>query len=154
VYITDGQLFTYVTALLHRSQANAEVDAPFLMSIVQQANASAYGYIVRGLASRGYGPVTQIPQWDDGANFQKSIGAFLALTDNGSLGNAFDDKFLEKLDRREELKTVQVTIGGVWKAPDGTTVLEIDVLPVATNTDYFGPAMCPGDPRIGEPQRW
>lgn len=118
-YVTAGQLYEYVTAILHRSQPEVQVNSPFWRTIIARAWSDSYGFIVRGLVSRGYGSASQVPAWDDGANFQMAIGAFLALEAGGCLG-AFDDKFLLTLDRREELQHIQVTIGGVWQTPDGT----------------------------------
>lgn len=154
MYITADKLFTYVSAILHRSQVSVQKEAPFWQTICDQACSDAYGYIVRGLTARGYGSASQVPLWDDGANFQKAIGAFLALETGGALG-AYDDKFVEKLDRREELKTVQVTIGGKWQAPDGTggSPFAITGGQLDSSGDEFVP-FDPNDPRRGEPTRW
>lgn len=153
-YITQDQLFAYVSAILHRAQISVEKEAPFWKEICNQANADAYGYIFRGLTSRGYGSASQVPLWDDGATYQKAIGAYLALETGGALG-AYDDKFLEKLDRREELKTVQVTIAGRWQAPDGTggSPLATGSGQLDTAADPFVP-FDPNDGRTGEVMRW
>jgi hypothetical protein len=119
MYVTADQLFGYVTALLHRAQPEVQLDAPFWKEICTQAATDAYGYCYRALVSRGFGSVTQAPLWDDGPGFQKAIGAYLALSAGAALG-AFDDKFVAKLNRIDELKTVQVTISGQWQTPDGT----------------------------------
>lgn len=126
MFVTADQLYDYVTGLLHKANPTVQQQAPFWRLITDTATSDAYGYIVRGLVSRGFGSASQVPLWDDGANFQKAIGAYLALNAGGALG-AFDDKFLEKLDRRKELATVQVTINGQWQKPDGTGFSPLEV---------------------------
>lgn len=151
-YVSDEQLFRYVAALLHRSEVSQDADASYWRELASEANASAYGYINRALVSRGYGAATQVPNWDDGARFQKAIGAFLALQAGGALGS-FSGEFLKTLDLRDDLKTVQVTISGVWQAPDGTTILEIGTGQLNTDQDEFVP-FNPNDPRRGQVTRW
>jgi hypothetical protein len=148
-YITNGQLFDYVTALLHRGQISVQADSPFWQTIVDKAWADSYGYIFRALVARGFGSVTQVPLWDDGPSFQKSIGAWMALTEGGALGN-YDDKFIERLDRREELKTVQVTIGFRWQDPDGK-----DQSPLPVTSGHLDKSNIELHPRVDcGPMRW
>ena len=147
MYQTADQLYTYVTALLHRATTEVQRDAPFWQEVCVQANTDAYGYCYRALVSRGYGSASQVPFWDDGAGFQKAIGAYLALTAGAALG-AFDDKFVARLNRIDELKTVQVTINGQWQTPDGT-----GNSPLPVDAGHLAASNVALIPRVDDP-RW
>ena len=91
----------------------------FWDGIISDSNRAAYAEIVRRLVGRGY-TLAQVVQWDDGAEFETDIGLFWCLTKGGALHN-YDDKFIAKLDRREELDDVLFLIGGVAVDPAGST---------------------------------
>lgn len=89
--------------------------APKWSRIVADANRDAWRAIQRALGARGYS-LTDIDAWDDSAEFNRDIGLFWCLTRGGGL-NDFDDRNVNKLDRRKELETCQVVVGGAATFP-------------------------------------
>lgn len=97
-----------------------DVESPWY-KIAIRANAAAYSDIRSILARRGY-TIAQIDGWDDGKAYQADQGLFWALV-RGGCAKDFDDKFIKMLDRRKDLETVAVVVGGVLVGPvSGRTV--------------------------------
>lgn len=102
---TDAALKTAVAGRLKQSES----DLPdYWDEIVSKANTAAYQEIVSRLTARGYSQAV-INAWSRGNEFQHDIGLFWALVHGGGYSEA-DDRFINKLDRRNELDTVLVEI--------------------------------------------
>ena len=118
-FLADADLKAAVASLLSKAPA----DLPSLWDgIITRANADAYGDIKRRLAVRGY-TIAQIDAWDDGAEFQHSIGLFWTLSRAAGLHD-YNDKFVNRLDRRAELDEVVVLTGAEVVIPGNTTTAE------------------------------
>ena len=102
--------------------------------ILTDSNSSAYNEILSRLLARGYTKV-QIDSWDRGAEFQRMIGLYRCLI-QGVTGEAYDDKWPEKLTYwLEQLDTVLLIAGGALVA-DGTAT-DIGHGPQSTGRDIF-----------------
>lgn len=112
-FITDVQLTVAVHDCLAIKQDNPT--AKFWATLITAANIQAYQIIVDTLLQRGWSK-TIIDQWDRGAEFQRDIGVWKCLTQGSAMSpQQYSNVALSTLDRRSELKTVAVTIGGVWQ---------------------------------------
>ena len=85
--------------------------------IVSDSNAAGYNEIVTKLVARGYSKA-QVDAWDRGAEFEIDIALFWCLVKGAGL-HGYDDKFINKLDRRAELDEVDVLIDGKLVDPAG-----------------------------------
>jgi hypothetical protein len=117
---------------------------------ILQAQTWAYQEIVSRLLARGFTP-TQINSWDRGAEYERALTLWWALQRGAGL-EGYDDKFLKMFDRRAELNTVFVSVGGGWQPPADTPGT-VGTGALSTGRDMFVP-IDPDDPRIGEPARW
>lgn len=84
-------------------------------TIITDANLAAEWDIKQALAARGYS-ASQISGWDGATVYNIDLALFWSLVKGGAT-KSYDRTFIEKLDRREELKTVAVTVGGVAVNP-------------------------------------
>jgi hypothetical protein len=81
------------------------------------ANTSATNDVSQLLMGLGY-TQAQIDAWDSVTVYARDLGTFWALTRGGAGGEAYSDKALKSLDRREELRGMTtLMIGGVAVAP-------------------------------------
>jgi hypothetical protein len=110
-------------------------------SIITDANDSATTYVLNALLARGY-TIAQVQQWDALKPFVVDIAEFWALV-KGGCTKAYDPTFIQLLDRRQELLTVDIVINGLLVVPGDvriksgmlahdTDVLTGDVRPRAT----------------------
>ena len=107
---------TLNTALQDLRASNDHLKA-YWNSIVTAANAKAYLTILTALQNRGW-RYDVVNQWDRGVEFQRSIGIWYAIQEVASLApDKYSHVALTALDRREELKTTNLTINGVWQDP-------------------------------------
>lgn len=164
MFLPDAQIQPSVAAALHKPDWNTLTAgttgaAPFWIQIVADAHVQAYNEIVTRLAARGY-TLAQILTWDRGPEFEKSLTVFWALN-NGAGLEALDDKFLARLDRRDELsgneqrgiEAVAVTAQGVPLIPAATGAVGlVSSGPFTTTSDSFVPDS--QDPRRGQPTEW
>lgn len=119
--------------------------------IVTGSNAAAYQEIVSKLAGRGYSKA-QIDAWPRGAEFQRHIGLFWSLT-NGAGLHGYDDKFINKFDRREELEEVQITdADGELVEPEAGTGGAVGFGILSNERERF--ILDDQDFRIGQPTRF
>jgi hypothetical protein len=84
--------------------------------VVERANLSAYQEVCGQLLVRGF-LIAQIDAWDRLLEFVSDQMLFFSLVRGGVL-EAFSSEYLKLIDRREELKTVQVFVSGVYVNPD------------------------------------
>lgn len=81
---------------------------PLWDRIAAESATAAYNDIVSALSNRGYTAV-EIDTWVRGAEFNRDIGLYWAFVKGAGL-HSYDDKWIDKLDRREELESVYITI--------------------------------------------
>lgn len=115
---TDAQVQAAVLGILTKGvSGDAGLTVPTgLAGIVTDANRAAQADLTRILALKGYSP-SQIAAWDDQYAYGLDQATFWALVRSGGMA-AFEDKFAERLDRREELeRAAAILIGGVPVAP-------------------------------------
>jgi hypothetical protein len=112
VFVQDATLLAHVQAVL---AVEALDPATPWTAIAHYANVAAYGQIRRALMLRGLSQA-QVDSWDDGAEYQLDLGLFWALTKGGCTKD-YDQKFIQALDRRDELKTAYLTTGGAPVVP-------------------------------------
>lgn len=111
---TSAQITTKLADVQHVSEANLTTGAT--STIIADSLNAAYQEIVSRLAYRGFSQ-SQIDAWDRGAEFERDIALFWCLVKLGGLENA-DDKFIERLDRRDEIDEAIITTGGTVVEPD------------------------------------
>jgi hypothetical protein len=106
-FITDEQLRERLAGLLKVAADSELIDdnSPW-QTIIEDSNESAYQEILGRLSDRGF-TMAQIESWSRRQEFNIDIGLFWALTKGGGL-HAYDDRFIVKLDRREELDSVAI----------------------------------------------
>jgi hypothetical protein len=120
MFVKDGHIKTRLAALLKKgSDTGPSGLQPYWDVIVTDSHQSAWNEIVRRLAMRGHS-LGQINTWDAGSEFEIDISLFWCLTKGAGL-HGYDDKFITKLDRRDELDDVIITSGGSIVVPDGDT---------------------------------
>lgn len=97
-------------ALADMLKKSVEDLADYYTRIVPAANQAAADDITYRLMARGYS-LAQIDQWDQRVTFNTDLGLFWALTKAGGLGD-YSDQWVNKLDRRKELDTIALFVGG------------------------------------------
>jgi hypothetical protein len=107
-FITADELKQIVADALHQTTAQlpSEWDR-----IVFLSNQTAFMDIRGKLLQRGY-DTAQMLNWDRGPEFQRDLGLYWSLVRGAGL-HGYDDKFINKLDRRKELEICLVEIGGL-----------------------------------------
>lgn len=97
-----GDLQTRLASTLQRPTWAALIaDRPDWADIATDALENAYQFIAATLGGRGFS-AAQISDWDYGEKFEIDLALYFALRDGGALNN-YDSKFIEMLDRRDEL---------------------------------------------------
>ena len=153
-YLADADALDAVAAKL-KSAGAAELlaDAPYWESIVAQANAAAYQEVLGALLQRGF-TKAQADGWDRRVEFQRDLMTYWALVNGGAL-ESFSDLFIRSLDRRKELKEVQVFVGGAYVNPlAGINAPGVCSFGGASpgGTVFNWPD--PDDANLGNPTRW
>lgn len=117
-WISDADLKSALADMLGKTSASL---VGKWTDIVTAANVAAANDIAQRLLARGYS-AAQIDAWDYRAVFNRDIGLFWALVKGGGLAD-YSDVGINKLDRRKELDTLAVLIGGAVALPavDATT---------------------------------
>ncbi len=85
-----------------------------LTNVVAQAHTAAYQDILSGLLARGFS-LAQISLWDRGAEFERMLSLYWVLVNSGE--NVNYGPLVKNYDRRQDLKTVLLSIAGVYQAP-------------------------------------
>ncbi len=148
MFLTDDQCLQSVADMLKTAKASLPA---YWSSVVSEAHAGAYNEIVGRLLRRGF-TLAQITAWDRGAEFERQLTLFWALTNGGGL-NSYDDKFIKTFDRRKDLDDVQFSIANVFINPvasDGPG--QVGIGSEDTSNDLF--SLDPDDVRRGHPTRW
>lgn len=131
-YITDAELKTALAPVLRK--ASVHDLNPLWDGIVPDANEAAYNEIIGRLTNRGYS-VAQIDQWARRYEFNRDIGLFWCLVKGAGL-DGYDDKWIDRLDRREELDEVTIVIDDEV-ADIADTTAAIGHGPLSTTDDIF-----------------
>jgi hypothetical protein len=113
-FIIDADALVAVADAL-KLTGTAEMPA-YWNRIVPRANAWAYGQIKQALVRRGHS-TDDIDRWDEGPAYQMDLMLWRALTEGGAL-EGFDERWVQMLDRREELKEVILIVGEEWEQPE------------------------------------
>lgn len=115
---TDAEVQAAVLGILTKGvSGDAGLTIPTgLAGIVSDSNRAGQADLTRILALKGYTPA-QIASWDDRYAYGIDQATYWALVRSGGMA-AFEDKFAERLDRREELQNATaILIGGAPVAP-------------------------------------
>jgi hypothetical protein len=111
--LSDQEAAGVVADALKKSLSDLE---SYWASIAARANVSAYQEVLGSLLARGF-TLAQADAWDRLLEFVSDQMLFFSLVRGGVL-EAFSSEYLKLIDRREELKTVQVFVSGVYVNPD------------------------------------
>lgn len=115
-WVTTQELYDALGRMMHTEVQDL---LPLWERIVEAAAETAAGDILQALLARGY-TAAQVEAWDFRKVYNRDIALFWALTHGGGLSPQHSDRDINKLDRRKELATVLLLIGGVPVAPGGT----------------------------------
>ena len=113
--ITTAEMATRVADFLNQESAGLP---PRWASIIEDSLKSAAAEVLGAFKARGFSDA-QYAAWDRSREYVIDVAMFWALTKGGALAN-YSDAFLRKLDRRPEMATVAVTVGGVIIQPGST----------------------------------
>ncbi len=113
MYYTDSQI---LQALANRLNVTSAGQLPARWNeIVSSTHSTAYREILGKLLARGFSQA-QVDAWDDLATYERELSMFLALSEAGTEAS-YEADTLRTLDRRRDLLTVELFIGGVWQQP-------------------------------------
>lgn len=116
MFLTDGQITQSVADLLKQQVSSLPSN---YANLITEAHAAAYNEMVGRLLRRGYN-TTQINAWDQGTFYERMISLYFILVNvAGTFG--YDDRWVKQYDRRADLDTVLVSVGGVFIVPGDTT---------------------------------
>lgn len=115
-YITDTALEQALAA--HLKIASVDDLPESSVVLLAECNLAGYGEIQSRLINRGF-TQAQIDGWDRRVEFNRDISLFWLLVHAANL--TADDLWVNKLDRRAELDTVALTVGGIVVAPGETS---------------------------------
>lgn len=152
-FLTDAALTTALESAMSVAPGTlGSGDSAHWLTIVEQANGSAYQDILGALLQRGLS-LTQIDTWHRGIEFQRDLGLFWALVRGAGL-HGFDDTYIKPLDRRKELETVALidAVGAPLVPPDPPLEGQVARGVMSSETDLF--RLDPCDPRRGRVTRW
>lgn len=119
-FVTEDQVKQALADILQVAVGTLQA---YWARIVADAREAAYQDILGALTARGYS-AGQIAQWDRGAEFQRDIALYWCGVKRATVAAQTQGQLLDRLDRldrRKELATVAVMIGGVVVDPAGTT---------------------------------
>jgi hypothetical protein len=131
VFLPNAQLKTRLAAMLKYDEASLP---DYWDVIIADANESAYGSIISHFLNRGF-TQSQIDAWDQGEEYQRDIGLFWCLVKGGGLHN-YDPTFVKLLDRRNELKEIQLETLGTPQEQEGVPDV-ISAGPLDTECDKY-----------------
>lgn len=129
-WIEDTDLEEQVKAVLEITGTNLNTA---WQDLIPYALQRARGIITRALATKGY-TSAQIDAWDDLTEFHRDQSVYEILV-NASAEQPADQTTIDKLDRREELATVAVMIGGELAPIAGGAAISVQRL----KNGCFGP---------------
>lgn len=122
MFLQDSDIQTQLAAVLKTDASN--LDPYWTATLIPTWHANAYQDIVTRLTARGF-TGNQIASWDRGKEFESCLSLFWLLTQGSGLHD-FDDRAIERLDRRKELDTMLITSQGIELVPgvvgEGKTV--------------------------------
>ncbi len=115
----------------------SDLPARYANSIVPRAHIAGYQEVIGALITRGF-TMAQVLAFDRLTELERDLSLYFALMQSGAYKRV-DEKLLESLDRREELKTIILFIAGVPKAPGDTSeaTMKASAGPMNTSTDIF-----------------
>lgn len=133
---TDAAVLTDLANILGQASSASLVSR--FSGIVADSVQAAYLDITTALSERGY-TAAQIEAWDRGEEFNRDIALYWSLIK----AKVSRDEYMtiNKLDRREELKTITVTIGGEVVEPETTGLVGYGDLTFDESTSRFSPNM-------------
>lgn len=115
LFISDADLGSFFSDVLNNPAGTVTLD--WQESIVIQANLAAYWCIVDALLRRGF-TKSAIDFWDRGPEFERALGIWFILQEMARRApDLYGQKAMNATDRRTELKSVGLTINGVWQNP-------------------------------------
>lgn len=147
-FLDDDVLKSAVAARLKQDSKDVP---PWWDPIITDANVAAHNEICSALAGRGF-THDQIDSWDRGIEFQKAIGLYWVFND-GAITAAYADTFIKPKDRREELKTVTVTVDCEMIDPEAAKGAKVSWGLMSDANEEFTQAIADRD-LVDEETRW
>lgn len=132
-FVTEAQVKTELTAILGRAELETDT---IWNQLIPGATEDAANEVTSAMVKRGF-TAAQAASWDRAKEFSRDIALYWALV-KGSATKAYDQQAIDKLDRRKELLTVDVLIGGVEPDdhdPDGR--IAVGMLKAPTDTNWM-----------------
>jgi hypothetical protein len=111
-FLTDLQISQSVADLLKVTLANLPA---YAANVVTEAHAAAFAEIQGRLLNRGY-TLAQITSWDQGAFYERQISLYFIMVNVAGTGD-YSDLWVKQYDRRKDLDTVLISIGGIFVQP-------------------------------------
>jgi hypothetical protein len=131
-FLTDAELKASLAATLKVDSSSL---AAYWDTLITECNQAAYLDVRGGIIQRGF-TSTQADSWDRGKEFQRDIGLYWLLVKGAGL-HEYDQKFVQLLDRRNELKSVLIEVaGGANQTPAGDPSTSI-FTPFSTDNDAW-----------------
>ncbi len=91
---------------------------PYWLRLIEKARQTGYTDLTEILLGRGY-TIAQLDAWDNREVYNRQQALFWLYTES-SLGIGYDDKEINKLDRRPQLlKAATIMVNGVPVVPGG-----------------------------------
>src|SRR5262249_43171562 len=112
VALADSDVKALVAAALKTTVDQLE---PFWDAAITRGNVAAYNLIRAALVTRGFTPA-QIDAWDSIDDYRADLALWSIFTKYAVL-EEYDQRSIDALDRREELKTVELITAGKLVQP-------------------------------------
>jgi len=141
-FITAQDLTPVVASSIQQKPGSL---SDYWLQIIKDSVTRAYNDIVTAFAARGFS-LDLILQWDRGVEFNTDIGLWWSLR----IGKVPEGT--QRADRRDELKSLALTVGGKAQDPDLPYGQVHTVIPEGTDLGLF--SLDPNDTRIGVPTRF
>ena len=148
--ITNTQLRARLASIMRVSTSDTTIDASSPWEqLITDAASSGYEDVVSRLMARGF-TKAQVDLWRRLTEFNVDISLYWLFTKGAGL-HAYDDKFINKFDRRLELDTVYV-VDSSDNPITPTYSRRINTGVISTATDNV--VLDTEDERIGEATDW
>jgi hypothetical protein len=112
-FLTDAQITQSVSDILKYASVGGL--PTYAANVVTEAHAAAYNEMLGRLLNRGY-TLAQITSWDQGVFYERMLSIYFVMVNVAGTGD-YSDLWIKQYDRRKDLDTVLISIGGVFVQP-------------------------------------